>query len=134
MGKTIMLSALIQTNRILEPDTSAADNEPKATGRQQLRLDSKFRLKDSSKAHSTQPKATLIVAPTSLLTQWSEELERSSQPGTMKIIVWHGTNRLDLGRLQSRDDKLVVVITSYGVLASEHAKLVKSGSPVFESK
>jgi DNA repair protein RAD5 len=132
MGKTIMLSALIQTNCNLGLRNSPnAEDESDVPARRQLRLDCKFRPSESAKS---EPTATLIVAPTSLLTQWSEELERSSKPGTLKTIVWHGNNRLDLSRVQRRDDKLVIVITSYGVLASEHAKIAKAGSAIFESK
>ncbi|KAF8913214.1 P-loop containing nucleoside triphosphate hydrolase protein [Gymnopilus junonius] len=87
---------------------------------------------------SKPPFATLIVAPTSLLNQWHEELQRSSKPGALKVFVWHGQNRGDLETLiEDEEDKntLKVVITSYGVLASEHAKTDRSGnlkSPVFE--
>jgi DNA repair protein RAD5 len=134
MGKTIMLSALIQTNRNPGARDSPDVEESDGPGRQQLSLDSTFRPVETSKGRKADPTATLIVAPTSLLMQWSEELERSSTPGTMKIIVWHGTNRLDLGRLQSRDDKLSIIITSYGTLASEHAKVAKSNSAIFDSR
>ncbi|KAF9245698.1 P-loop containing nucleoside triphosphate hydrolase protein [Melanogaster broomeanus] len=85
MGKTIMLTALIHTNKEPEPilDDPAKDSTP-----------------------------TLIVAPTSLLSQWSTELQRSSAPGTR--------------RDDDTDKGIPVVITSYGVLASEHSKLQKS--------
>jgi hypothetical protein len=91
-------------------------------------------VKGKGKAKPERPSATLIVAPTSLLSQWAEELARSSKPGTMKVLVWHGQNRLDLGGLRSAEDgPLNIVITSYGVLASEHAKIGKTGSPVYDS-
>ena len=138
MGKTIMLSALIQTNR--EPgshDEGATRNQKF----RQLKLNSSFRaVRQSSRTSAKGPSANLIVAPTSLLSQWSEELRRSSKPGTMKIIVWHGQNRLDLDAEveddHDQDETIKVVITSYGVLASEHAKSEKSTSglsPIFES-
>jgi DNA repair protein RAD5 len=135
MGKTIMLSALIQTNRALT-EWEQSRREEDAPKRNQLRLDNKFKPVVSSDNRTKGPStATLIIAPTSLLTQWSEELERSSKPGTLKVVVWHGSNRLDIGRLQKGGGhQLVVVITSYGVLASEHAKVAKHGSSVFESK
>ncbi|KAF7310688.1 DNA repair protein [Mycena chlorophos] len=93
------------------------------------------RAKKSSKA----PSATLIVAPTSLLAQWESELQRCSKPGTLECVIWHGQNRQDLQAMLDDDDdsddgvtKIKVVITSYGVLASEHAKLDKSKSPLYE--
>jgi DNA repair protein RAD5 len=134
-----MLSALIQSS--LAPqgheDETTLDIPTKA---KQLKLNSAFRAVGQRKPETRKPpSATLIIAPTSLLNQWFEELERSSKPGTFDAIVWHGQNRLDLEDLieQNSDDKTIkVVITSYGVLASEHAKMEKSGSyksPVFES-
>ncbi|KAH7915692.1 SNF2 family N-terminal domain-containing protein, partial [Hygrophoropsis aurantiaca] len=138
MGKTIMLSALIQTSR--DPEPAILDDAPKdISRRRQLKLDSAFRPVplNQRKKSDKGPSATLIVAPTSLLTQWSEELQRSSKPGTMKVTVWHGQNRLDLDGIESDgddDDTIKIVITSYGVLASEHSKLSRIGgqSSVFQ--
>ena len=79
------------------------------------------------------PSATLIVAPTSLLAQWAEELQRSSEPDTLNAIVWHGQNRLDLDSAVDNDGVINVVITSYGTLVSEHAKHERQSSSVFES-
>lgn len=134
MGKTIMLSALIQTARDPEPPTSTDNGEAPAK-RRQLRLDSNFRVSKSSSTNSSRgPAATLIVAPTSLLSQWSEELKRSSKPDTLKILVWHGQNRLDLESAVDHDDVVPVVITSYGTLVSEYTRWSdKIASPVFES-
>jgi DNA repair protein RAD5 len=137
MGKTIMLSALIQTNREAgSPDEKAA----KPQKARQLRLNNSFRAVRQLPRPLKGPSANLIVAPTSLLSQWSEEIRRSSKPGTTKIAVWHGHNRLDLDAAiqddHDKDETIKVVITSYGVLASEHAKSEKSSngpSPIFES-
>ncbi len=130
MGKTIMLSALIQTAR------AAADpsqDGPAPSKRRQLRLDKAFRVSER-KASDKGPSATLIVAPTSLLSQWSEELQRSSQPGTLNVLVWHGQNRTDLQAALEEEEGVNIVITSYGTLVSEHAKSEKTLSPIFESK
>lgn len=143
MGKTIMLSALIQTN--LGTDLANTDDGDRAQGskNRQMKLNAAFRPAARKTATPKPPSATLIVAPTSLLSQWSEELQRSSKPGTVKVLVWHGQNRLDLeAALENEEDEdggdktINVIITSYGVLASEHAKWEKSSgsSPVFESE
>lgn len=143
MGKTIMLSALIQTNLSsddLDEIDSDPDPAPVAKARQ-LKLNNAFRPVARRKTQPLRrPSATLIVAPTSLLNQWSEEIQRSSKPGTIKVLVWHGQNRLDLDAAvdddQENDKTIKVVITSYGVLASEHAKPERPGSaksPIFES-
>ncbi|KAL1748936.1 SNF2 family N-terminal domain-containing protein [Schizophyllum fasciatum] len=137
MGKTIMLSALIQTNSA--PDsTSNPDGHAQTSKTRQLKLNTALKGAQSAKRAPQAAHATLIVAPTSLLSQWAEELERSSAPGTVKVLVWHGQNRLDLeGAVQPNDDEdkaMRVVVTSYGTLASEHVKYEKSraASGVFE--
>ncbi|KAG6911323.1 hypothetical protein DXG01_000994 [Tephrocybe rancida] len=129
-----MLSALIHSSLPSVEDTKV----PPATKSRQLKLNTAFRPAVQRKPQKPSS-ATLIVAPTSLLAQWSEELGRSSKPGSIKTFVWHGQNRLDLeSAIEDADDDdtcIKVVITSYGVLASEHAKSEKSTSsksPVFE--
>lgn len=144
MGKTIMLSALIQTASDPEPP----DSTSRTSKRKQQRLDFRNRTKQSSSSRpsptpSSGPSATLIVAPTSLLTQWHDELLRSSKDDTLKVLVWHGSNRLDLESAvelgEGKDGKkrgVDIVVTSYGTLVSEFSK--KQGdelvSPVFDSK
>ncbi|KAG5643141.1 hypothetical protein DXG03_001531 [Asterophora parasitica] len=134
MGKTIMLSALIHSSPPSEEDKVA----PQAAKPRQLKLNAAFRPAVQRKPRKPSS-ATLIVAPTSLLAQWSDELQRSSKPGTVTTLVWHGQNRMDLeAAIEETDDddtSIKIVITSYGVLASEHAKSEKSSnskSPVFE--
>lgn len=131
-----MISSLIHTNR--GPDTTSIPLSGQPSKPRQLKLDSAFRAQARSTPAkpSKGPCATLIVAPTSLLNQWAEELERCSKPGTVKTLVWHGQNRLDLDTIIEAEDEGTanVVITSYGVLTSEHAKVDKSGkllSPIF---
>jgi len=137
MGKTIMLSALLQTS--LPTKDEEQHNQARA---KQLRLNAAFRPIEQRKSQDQVPSATLIVAPTSLLHQWAEELQRSSKPGTVLTQVWHGQNRTDLEDFLDADDEdsetrpTRVVITSYGVLASEHAKMEKTRnakSPIFSS-
>ena len=133
-----MLSALIQSSLASQEHNEEATLDL-PTKAKQLKLNK--RAVNQRKSETLKPpSATLIIAPTSLLNQWHDELERSSKPGTFNAVVWHGQNRLDLEDLveQNEDDKTIkVVITSYGVLASEHAKTENSSSyrsPVFESE
>ncbi|KAF9650357.1 hypothetical protein BDM02DRAFT_3223262 [Thelephora ganbajun] len=152
MGKTIMIASLLHTNRFLPdlpssspPPSLKLNNQflpdgPKEKSKpRQVRLQAAF--KNHSNAKSTRlPSATLVVAPTSLLSQWAEELRRCSQEGTMEIHVWHGHNRFSLHEAlypdEVEDKRIQVVVTSYGVLASEHAKyeksVRKSESSIFE--
>ena len=111
----------------------STDDTQSTSKRRQLRLNSTFRTERTTRSPKG-PHATLIVAPTSLLSQWAEELQRSSKADALKVIVWHGQNRLDLEAAVEGDSSVDCVITSYGTLASEHAKSEKTLSPVFESK
>ncbi|CAK5264621.1 unnamed protein product [Mycena citricolor] len=134
MGKTIELAALIHTN--CEPDTERpADEASSGNKHRQLKLNAAFK-KAPRRTSKKPPSATLIVAPTSLLAQWEAEVLRCSKPGTVNVILWHGQNRLDLQDALDDEDgeeegnrAIKVVVTSYGVLASEHAK---ARSPVFD--
>ncbi|KAK0465497.1 P-loop containing nucleoside triphosphate hydrolase protein [Desarmillaria tabescens] len=137
MGKTIMLSSLIHTH--LASDKDVSEVATASTKSKQLRLDAAFKPAARRKS-SKPPNATLIVAPTSLLGQWADELERSSKQGTVKVQVWHGQNRLDLDTAMKDDEgdtSIKIIVTSYGVLVSEHAKSEKSSSwnsPIFETE
>ena len=132
MGKTIMLSALVQTSRGLESETETDDPSISSKVRQ-MKINTAFRVIPRK---ALKVEATLIVAPTSLLSQWCEEIERSSKPGTVKTLIWHGQNRLDLEAAVEPDDDgdktIKVIVTSYGVLASELARSERS--PIFESE
>ncbi|KAF8831949.1 hypothetical protein HHX47_DHR1000904 [Lentinula edodes] len=131
MGKTIMISALIQSNLGLDEPV----HQTLSSKQRQLKLNNA--LQPAKNRKNSPPSATLIVAPTSLIDQWAEEIERSSKPKTVKVVVWHGQNRGDLDVVLEEDDEpgftipIKIVITSYGTLVSEHAKAEKSSSPVY---
>ena len=131
-----MVSSLIHTARVDEEDeddaTKGDSGEPR---RQQVIIDKTFRPVYKNKHRKRTPKTTLIIAPTSLISQWASELQRSSQKGSLNVMVWHGTGRVDLqGEVDAGVD---VVITSYGVLASEYGRQVNGKeykSPIHRSK
>lgn len=155
MGKTIMVSSLIQTNRGEKPEEEIPLLEDLGQrGKQkQLKLDAAFRpIKRQSVRRS---RATLIIAPASLLDQWASEISRSSEKGTVNVTVWHGQGRDDLEAIIDMDvDAIDVIITSYGrnlisnsayadystvgTLSSEHGRPTKSdgrpSSALFNSK
>lgn len=49
-------------------------------------------------------KATLVVAPVALVYQWAEELRSKTQPGLLKIHVYHGASRFTDPELLRRYD------------------------------
>ncbi|MCY7330040.1 MAG: DEAD/DEAH box helicase family protein, partial [Saprospiraceae bacterium] len=62
----------------------------------------------------------LVVAPTTLLTNWEREVARFAP--TLTTFIYHGGAR-NLAASQAAD----IVLTSYGVVRSDHAKLEKNG-------
>jgi DNA repair protein RAD5 len=63
------------------------------------------------------PRATLVVCPVSLASQWQEELTKMSAKGSLSSL-WYGNDRADVGRLLAQEGKkkVDVIITSYGTL------------------
>lgn len=122
LGKTIQMLSLIHSHR----------NEPEATG-----SDSKAfnlpRLPMNSDNVEPAPYTTLVVAPMSLLSQWASEAEAASKPGTIKTMIYYGSDKsLDL-RAQcsavNAHNAPTVIITSYGVVLSEFTQITNSANP-----
>lgn len=76
-------------------------------------------LMKKARGRSSSNGGTLIVCPTSLVTQWMNELSLHVTPNFLRITTHYGTSRRDAYSisLQTSD----VVVTSYGVLASEYS-------------
>ncbi|KAF3483437.1 DNA repair protein rad5 [Arthroderma uncinatum] len=73
------------------------------------------------------PRTTLVVAPTSLLSQWESEALKASKPGSMKTLVYYGTDKsVNLRTLCSPKNSSApnVIITSYGVVRSEYSQIL----------
>ncbi|CUM63427.1 uncharacterized protein PRCAT00001002001 [Priceomyces carsonii] len=78
-------------------------------------------------------RSTLVVSPMSLLSQWKSEFERSNNNPNHRCLIYYGGNtESDLRALLSRNNKNVpvVVITTYGTIASEYFKRSKKGFPL----
>ena len=64
--------------------------------------------------------STLVVAPMSIISQWKSEADNSSNPGTLKTIIYYGVDKsLDLPILCASPAAPDVIITSYGAVLSE---------------
>uniref|UniRef100_A0A914ZRW6 Transcription termination factor 2 n=1 Tax=Parascaris univalens TaxID=6257 RepID=A0A914ZRW6_PARUN len=63
-------------------------------------------------------RATLVIAPASLIFQWEAEIDRHVKAGRLTVLIFHGAKqkREDDPRRMARYD---VVITTYNLLASE---------------
>ncbi|KAG7664624.1 RAD16 [[Candida] subhashii] len=79
----------------------------------------------------------LVVGPTVALMQWKNEIEKHTDPGMLKVLLYHGANRSNDPEELSKYD---VILTSYSVLESVFRKqnygfkrkggLVKEPSPL----
>lgn len=70
------------------------------------------------------PSKTLIVCPLSLLDQWKSEVDERFRPQSLAVHVYYGDERdAAASGLASAD----VVLTTYGVLASQHDKAGGAG-------
>ncbi|KAI1490146.1 DNA repair protein rad-5, partial [Biscogniauxia mediterranea] len=125
LGKTIQMLSLIHSHKseaLLGNSASKIDSVNKLA-----------RMPSTSHGLLSAPKTTLVIAPMSLLAQWQSEAENASKDGTLKSIVYYGTEKTDNLRalcceasLSSAPD---VVITSYGVVLSEFTQIAsKNGN------
>ncbi|KAF2087936.1 DNA repair protein, RAD5 [Saccharata proteae CBS 121410] len=123
LGKTIEMLSLIHSHRV---DTPSAGSGDKGTSVNDLP-----RLPKSSMAVESAPRTTLVVAPMSLLAQWASEAEKASKPGTLKVMVYYGTEKTaNLQQLccdANAANAPNVIITSYGVILSEFNQVANLG-------
>lgn len=117
LGKTIEMMSLIHSNKS-DVAMKLDEKRSKATSVNNLP-----RLPGNSSSIERAPCTTLVVAPMSLLAQWQSEAENASRDGTMKSIVYYGSDKTaNLQALCCEANAASapnVVITSYGVVLSE---------------
>ncbi|KAL9094919.1 MAG: hypothetical protein Q9165_002869 [Trypethelium subeluteriae] len=99
LGKTIQSIALILTNP--RPPVSSSDPKSKST------------------VPKSATKCTLVISPLALIKQWESEIgSKVLSTHKLKVLLHHGSNRIK----RSKDlEKYDVVITTYQIVASEHA-------------
>ncbi|KAF2468800.1 uncharacterized protein BDR25DRAFT_289704 [Lindgomyces ingoldianus] len=111
LGKTIEMLSLIHTHRteLTDHDSGFLNGLP--------------RLPKNSSEVECAPYTTLVVAPMSLLAQWQSEAEKASKAGTLKVMVYYGSEKsANLQKLcceANAANAPNVIITSYGVILSE---------------
>jgi DNA repair protein RAD5 len=113
LGKTIEMMSLIHTHRN-HPDQYEQEAMPKALPR----------LQKASAVVEPAPYTTLVIAPMSLLAQWHSEAEKASKDGTLKAMVYYGSEKaVNLQKLccaSNAANAPNVIITSYGTVLSEY--------------
>ena len=133
MGKTCMMASLMHMNRQGDvpsdspplPTTDPSEPANKRPKFKQVTLSNQWRaVPTAPKPSSAPPRATLVVCPVSLASQWHEELGKMAEKGSMTSFMWYGNDRQDIDRILAQEGrkKVDVVITSYGTLASEFQK------------
>lgn len=152
LGKTIMVAALIHTNtpgdgkksKKSRPTASSSSSDddfedqqddsdapyiPSPVGKQKKKHRQATLIPTNNKSiagvdgSSAKRGATLVIAPTSLLNQWRDELLRSSN-GAFSILVYNDTKEMT-NLKDELDGGVDVVIASYGKIGAEYEKLAK---------
>ncbi|KIW03712.1 uncharacterized protein PV09_05024 [Verruconis gallopava] len=122
LGKTIEMLSLIHSNRI--------DSQTLGTDRSGT-VNDLPRLPRISANVERAPATTLVIAPMSLLAQWQSEAEKASKPGTLKTMIYYGTeknaNLQSLCCTANAVNAPNLIITSYGVVLSEYNQVASSG-------
>lgn len=159
LGKTIMVASLIHTNRpyttsrktasqaaVPSSSSSSADElqsdddnsdvpyQPSPVKqKKQLRLDTKGKTREGiNTQRAGRRSATLVVAPTSLLNQWKDELTRSSKED-LNVLVYN--DQKDTSGLEAElDGGVDVVVASYGKLGVEYEKWAGQDGKGFTKK
>ncbi|PGH11267.1 hypothetical protein AJ79_05002 [Helicocarpus griseus UAMH5409] len=122
LGKTIEMLSLMHSHKsdVVKPPTAGFDGLSGASF-------------NSTKPVEA-PYTTLVVAPTSLLAQWESEAMKASKEGTMRVLVYYGADKtVDLRKLCSASNPHSapnLIITSYGVVRSEHSQLSGRSSAI----
>lgn len=131
-GKTIQMLSLIHSHRsevaikAREAGPTSVNNLPRlpAVSGQKTTVDA--------------PCTTLVVAPMSLLAQWQSEAENASKEGTLKTMMYYGTEKnVDLLSLcceANAANAPGVIVTSYGVVLSEFTQLATKNADRLNSR
>ncbi|KAL2129190.1 hypothetical protein VTI74DRAFT_8091 [Chaetomium olivicolor] len=123
LGKTIQMLSLIHTHKSDTAMQARSSTRPVSSVNQLPRLPAVVGRDNVIDA----PCTTLVVAPMSLLAQWQSEAEIASKEGTLKSMVYYGTEKntdlLTLCCEANAANAPDVIITSYGVVLSEFIQI-----------
>ena len=69
---------------------------------------------DGSPSAHHKAKATLVVAPSSLLTQWMSEIDKHTEPGRLgRVMLYRSGSRLIVNDIDTELRTEGIVVTSY---------------------
>jgi DNA repair protein RAD5 len=126
LGKTIQMLSLVHSNR--SPEHLAALDAAESSEKDMV--NSLTRQPPNTSNLKKALATTLVVAPMSLLAQWASEAEKASKPGTIRVLIYYGSEKgVNLQTLCCGSNLLAapnVIITSYGVVLSEFNSLATS--------
>ncbi|CAL5870744.1 uncharacterized protein PFLUO_LOCUS4984 [Penicillium psychrofluorescens] len=125
LGKTIEMMSLIHSHKAEPKPRELADAKPLTS------LNSNFN--NASSEIVPAPYTTLVVAPTSLLSQWESEALKASEAGSMRVMVYHGPDRgmsiRDICSESKPNTAPHLIITSYGIVLSQLRDLPQQHMP-----
>ncbi|KAG8530441.1 uncharacterized protein KY384_004943 [Bacidia gigantensis] len=123
LGKTIEMLSLMHTNR--------SDRAIQASDAGLSSIDDLPRLPKVSSSTVLAPCTTLVVAPMSLLAQWESEAAKASVTGSLKTLVYYGSDKVaNLQNLCCEANAASapnLIITSYGIILSEFNQVASRG-------
>ena len=123
LGKTIEMLSLMHSHR---SEVALKTSQAGLTSVSNLP-----RLSKNSTLVESAPCTTLVVAPMSLLAQWESEAAKASAPGTLKTLVYYGSEKIaNLQTLCCEANAASapnLIITSYGVVLSEFNQVATRG-------
>ena len=122
LGKTIQMLSLVHSHKSKIAEAVKAAGPADATS-----LLPRLPMVNANTGPVDAPCTTLVIAPMSLLAQWQSEAENASKEGTIKSMVYYGTDKsADLlamcceANAASAPD---LIITSYGTVLSEFTQI-----------
>lgn len=125
LGKTIQMLSLIHSHK---SDIALAAKQP---GGSPPTVNKLRRLPAHMAGIVDAPCTTLVIAPMSLLAQWQSEAENASNEGTLKSMVYYGSDKKeDLRALCCAENAASapdVLITSFGTVLSEFNQVAARG-------
>ena len=123
LGKTIEMLSLMHSHR--------SEASLQASERSLSSVVNLPRLPKNSSSVESAPCTTLVVAPMSLLAQWESEAAKATKAGTLKTMVYYGSDKAaNLQNLCCEANAASapnLIITSYGVVLSEFNQVAARG-------